>query len=238
MSSIPARNDPRRNHATFNRPPSQRSAPSPVYRLCSLSESARRRASHRQAARLIPVFLFSDPCSANRAADPPAPRATTPGILPGTGTGGLINVSVPVQVCGIGIGAVSVGSCPSTGAFAKTGGADPAAVATGVAAQGCGVSVGAVGASATGACPAAGPTVAPGTGGGLTDVGVSALVCGVAVGALGGTSTRSCPQVAATPASTVPATTARPQRRRHPMRRWAPRPLRRRPIPARRCPVA
>lgn len=202
---------------------------------CPIGSTPSFASSGRPADTCIPVLgsLLGQSCSGSTGTP-----GTTPGILPGRGTGGLINVSVPVQVCGIGIGAVSVGSCPSTGAFAKTGGADPAAVATGVAAQGCGVSVGAVGASATGACPAAGPTVAPGTGGGLTDVGVSALVCGVAVGALGGTSTRSCPQVAATPASTVPATTARPQRRRHPMRRWAPRPLRRRPIPARRCPVA
>ncbi len=136
------------------------------------------------------------------------------GACPATGptaTGSdasLANVVVPVQVCGVSVGAISgtaTGACPATGPAIISGGSPSSGTAViqpgaGSAVdvlapiQVCGVSVGAIDANATGACPATGPSAASGgTGGGLATVAAAAQVCGIGVGAISAKATGACP---------------------------------------------
>ncbi len=160
----------------------------------------------------------------------PLPTANSAAALPGGGspgtgpisglipnTGSLVNVQVPVQICGISVGAISsgaTGACPATGPSATSSDAGPAIISGGTPSSGtaviqpgagsavgvlapiqvCGVSVGAIDASATGACPATGPSAAGGgSGGGLATVAAATQVCGIGVGAINAKATGACP---------------------------------------------
>jgi hypothetical protein len=103
-----------------------------------------------------------------------------------------VTVTVPVHVCNITAGADDVGidsGCVNAPVTVINDGSLQVAAPV----QVCGVSIGALTSSATGNCPATGPTITDGPSGGLAAVAAPVQICGITLGALNSSATGDCP---------------------------------------------